>query len=63
MTFTIRKQWLGWHELNGRYLFESVGQKFSICPFLQMRTDNTVNRKTHESAFINELKPKLNRKS
>ena len=38
-------------------------QKFSICPFLQMRNDDTVNRKTHESAFINEFKPTLNRKS
>ena len=38
-------------------------QQFSISPFYQMRNNDLNTRRAHESAFIDDFKPKLNRKS
>ena len=46
-----------------KYVRSCGKEQFSISPFYQMRNNNLNTRRAHESAFIDDFKPKLNRKS
>ena len=37
--------------------------KFQIFPFFKLRSMDKINRETHESIYIKQLKPALNRKN
>ena len=45
-----------------KHLFKCGKGKFKIYPFLQLRSNDLTKREGHESAFIAQLKPTLNRK-
>ena len=45
-----------------KHLFSCGKGKFNIYPFLQLRSNDLNKTEGHESAFIAQLKPTLNRK-